>query len=89
LKTVLQSAQGQHDTLASKAGISDSVQRIGEQSALFAYLDARVPFGASGEQATLPAPLFLALGKREQGAALRLEITKPALDLALHSALGH
>jgi hypothetical protein len=89
LKTVLQSAQGQHETLATKAGIADSVRRIGEQSALFAYLDARVPFGASGEQAALPAPLFLALGKREQGAALRIEITKPALDLALHSALGH
>ncbi|HKO53930.1 MAG TPA: hypothetical protein VJV79_39755 [Polyangiaceae bacterium] len=89
LKTVVQSARGQHDTLGTAAGIAESVQRMGKQSALFAYLDARVPFGASGERAAFPAATFLALGKREQGAALRIEIAKPALDLALQGALGH
>ena len=87
LKTVVQSARGEQKTLGAQAGIADSVQRIGAQAALFAYLDARVPFGVGGEQ-TLPAPLFLALGKRETGAALRIEIAKPALDLALQGALG-
>jgi hypothetical protein len=89
LKTVVQSARGGHDTLAAQAGMADSVQRMGEQAALFAYLDARVPLAASAEQATLPAPLLLSLGKHEKGAALRFELTKPALDLALQSALGH
>ncbi len=89
LKTVVQSARGEHDTLGAAAGIADSVQRIGEQTALFAYVDARVAFGASGEQATFPAPLFLSLGKREHGAALRVEIAKSALDLALQGAFGH
>jgi hypothetical protein len=56
---------------------------------LFAYLDARVAFPASGEQSALPAPLLVSLGKREQGAAIRAELTKPALDLALRSAFGH
>ena len=88
LKTVVQSARGEHDTLSTKAGIADSVQRIGSQAALFAYLDARAPFGASGQRAASPAPLFLSFGKREPGAALRIEITKPALDLALQGALG-
>ncbi len=89
LKTVVQSAKGMHDTLGMKAGIADSVQRIGVQAALFAYLDARVPFAASGEQAAFPAPLLLSLGKHAEGAALRVELTKPALDLALQGALGH
>jgi len=89
LKTVVQSARGEHDTLGTTAGVAESVQRIAEHAALFAYLDARVAFGANGEQATFPAPVFLALGKRENGAALRIEIAKPGLDLALQGALGH
>ncbi|HEY0467082.1 MAG TPA: hypothetical protein VGC79_22930 [Polyangiaceae bacterium] len=89
LKTVVLSARGEHETLGAKPGIADSVQRMGEQAALFAYLDARVPFAASAAQAPLPAPLLLSLGKRKQGAALRVELTKPALDLALQGALGH
>jgi len=89
LKTVVQSARAEHDSLGSKAGIADSVQRIGEHAALFAYLDARVPFAGSGGQAAIPAPVFLSIGKRAQGAALRVEITKLALDLALSGALGH
>jgi hypothetical protein len=89
LKTVVRSARGEHDSLGMKTGIAASVQRIGEQAAMFAYLDARVAFGVSGERAASPAPLFLSLGKRERGAALHVEITKPALDLALQGALGH
>jgi len=88
LKTVVQSARGEHDTLGTRPGIADSVQRIGEQSAIFAYLDARVGFGASRDQAAFPAPLFLSLAKREHDAALRIEIAKSALDLALQGALG-
>jgi len=89
LKTVVLSARGEHDRLGTQAGLADSVQRIGEQAALFAYLDARVAFGATGERAAVPAPLVLSLGKREHGAAVQLEIAKPALDLALSGALGH
>ncbi|MEI9951074.1 MAG: hypothetical protein WDO74_19375 [Pseudomonadota bacterium] len=89
LKIVEQSARGEHDSLGAKPGFADSVQRIGQHAALFAYLDAHVPFGVSGEPAGFPAPLFLSLAKREHGAVLHLEIAKPALDLALQGALGH
>jgi len=90
LNTVVQSAHGEHDTLGAKPGIADSVQRIAEQAALFAYLDARVALAAGGgEPALAPAPLFFALGKSERGAALRIELTKPALDLALQQAFGN
>ncbi len=58
LKLVEQSARGEHDTLGTKPGFADSVQRIGEQAALFAYLDARVPLGTSGEPTAFPAPLL-------------------------------
>jgi len=88
LKIVVRSARGEHDRLGMRAGIADSVLRIGEQAALFAYLDARVALGAGGERAALPAPLWLSLGKHERGAALHVEIAKPALDLALAGALG-
>ncbi|HEY1537093.1 MAG TPA: hypothetical protein VGF76_23900 [Polyangiaceae bacterium] len=89
LKQVVESAHGQGETLASKAGISDGVQRIGDQAALFAYADARfVGLMAEGGASAVPAPLLLALGKRASVGYLRLEISKPAIDLALHSALG-
>ncbi|HET7540827.1 MAG TPA: hypothetical protein VFK05_13180 [Polyangiaceae bacterium] len=89
LKTLVQAASGAHDTLGSKAGIGESVQRIGQQAALFAYLDARLPLAGNGARPGSAAPLLLSLGKRAEGAALRLEISKPALDLALQGALGH
>jgi len=88
LKAVLQSAHGERPTLAEKAGIAEAVQRIGDQAALFAYLDARVLGGLAGSAATLPAPLLLALGKRGPSGYLRLEIAKPAVDLALSGMLG-
>jgi hypothetical protein len=90
LKRVLESAQGQGETLATAAKIADAVQRIGDQAAVFAYADARavglVPDG--GAPSAVPAPILLALGKRGNGASLRIEISKPAIDLALHGALG-
>ena len=89
LKTVLESARGEHDTLSRRPGFADSVERVGSRAAVFAYVDARVVFPASGEQAAFPAPLLASLGKREQGAAVRAELTKPALDLALRGAFGH
>jgi len=89
LKTVIQAASGERDTLGSKAGIGDSVQRVGQHAALFAYLDARAPLAGNGARAEAAAPLLLSLGKQSEGAALRLEISKAALDLALSGALGH
>ena len=90
LKQVLESAHGQGETLAAKAGIAEGVQRIGDQAALFAYADSRFLglWGESGGASAVPAPLLLALGKRASLGYLRLEISKPAIDLALHSALG-
>jgi len=90
LKQVLESAHGQGETLAAKAGIADGVQRIGDQAALFAYADSRFLglWGEGGGASAVPAPLLLALGKRASLGYLRLEISKPAIDLALHSALG-
>jgi hypothetical protein len=89
LKTLLGSSRGDHDSLGNKPGLADAVQRIGSRAALYAYLDARVVFAASSEQETLPAPVIFSLGKREHAAALRAELSKPALDLALRGALGH
>lgn len=89
LQTVLESARGQRDTLGNKAGLSDAVQRVGSRAAFYAYLDARVAFASSGEQGPSPAPLVFSLAKRERGAALRAELAKPALDIALRGALGH
>jgi len=89
LKTLLASFRGERDALGSKPGLADAVARIGSRAALYAYVDARVAFAGSAEQATSPAPFVFSLGKREQGAAVRAELAKPALDLALRSALGH
>ena len=88
LKVVVQSARGEHATLATSATIGDSVSRIGEQAAVFAFADARLAFGASGGEPSAVAPVLLALGKREAGAYLRLEVSKAAVDLALHGAVG-
>ncbi|HEY3665166.1 MAG TPA: hypothetical protein VGL19_04160, partial [Polyangiaceae bacterium] len=90
LKQLTDSVHGQAETLASKAGIADGVQRIGEQAALFAYADGRFVGlgGEAGGASPLSAPLLLALGKRASLGYLRLEISKPAIDLALHGMLG-
>ncbi|MEO7036366.1 MAG: hypothetical protein ABI548_20650 [Polyangiaceae bacterium] len=90
LKKVLDSASGQGETLAGKAGIAEGVQRIGDQAAVFAYLDARLvlPPAPSGKTVSSPAPLLVALGKRGNSGYLQLEISKPVIDLALHRALG-
>ncbi len=87
LKKVVDSARGQGDTLASKAGIAEGVQRIGDQAAVFAYADARLAAPAAAGP-SLPAPLLLSLGKRGSAGYLQLEVSKPAIDLALRSALG-
>lgn len=90
LKTVLESSRGERDSLGSKVGLADSVQRIGSRAALYAYLDARLALAADGgSRAAFPAPVLFSIGKREQGAAVRAELAKPALDLALRGALGH
>jgi hypothetical protein len=88
LLAVVDSAAGHHPTLSATAGISDAVQRIGEQAALYAYLDARVLSGATGPALPTPAPVLLALGKRGTSAWVRLEIAKPAVDLLSTSLLG-
>ncbi len=86
LKEVVTSARGQGETLASSAHITESVQRIGEQAALFAFLDARVT--GLGPETGPPAPVLLALAKRGSSGYLSVEITKAAADLALRGALG-
>jgi hypothetical protein len=90
LKKVVDAANGQAETLGGKAGIAEAVQRVGDDAALFAYIDARLaaPVAAAGGAASAPAPLFLSLGRRGSSGYLRIEISKPAIDLALHSALG-
>jgi hypothetical protein len=88
LKTVVQSAHGKRPTLAAQPGLSDAVARVGEQAALFAYLDARLALGAAGASPSDPAPLLLSIAKVSSGAGLRLEIGKPALDLALRAVTG-
>ncbi len=86
LRQVVDSEHGAGQTLDSSAHIAASVQRIGEQAALFAFLDMRVAgFGSEG---ALPAPMLLALGQRGSAGYLRIEVLKTAVDLALHGALG-
>ena len=87
LKVVVQSAHGKRASLAATAGLADSVSRIGEQAAAFAFADARIAFGAGTEPSPV-APLLFGLGRRESSAYLRLEVSKAAVDLALHSAVG-
>jgi hypothetical protein len=88
LKAVVQSAHGEHPALAAQPGLSDAVARIGDQAALFAYLDGRLLFGANGAAEVQPAPLFLSLAKRAPGAALRFEVSQPLISLALRGAAG-
>jgi hypothetical protein len=84
LKAVVQAARGEHPTLDTQPGLAAAVARAGEQVALFAYLDAHL-FGSSGPD---PAPLLLTIGKANSSASLRLEISKPVIDVALSSAAG-
>ncbi len=88
LKAIVQSAHGQHPTLAAQPDLSDAVERASDRVALFAYLDARLAFGVAGASSPEPARLLLSLGKRGTSAVLRLEIAKPALDLALRGGDG-
>jgi hypothetical protein len=88
LKAVVQSARGERATLAAQPGLSESVARVGEQAALFAYVDARFSFAAGGASSTQPAPLLLSIAKSGTGASLRVEIGKPAVDLALRGVTG-
>ena len=85
LKSVVLSARGERPTLESQVHLAGSVQRAGEQSALFAYLDARVLLGGSSP---VPLPVVLSVGKRDSGAALWLEVSKPALDQAVNGMVG-
>ena len=88
LKAVVLSAHGEHPTLVAQPGLSDAVARVGDQAALFAYLDARLAFGAVGSSSPEPAPLLLSIAKRGTSASLRLEISKPVVDLALRGVTG-
>ncbi|MEP7052546.1 MAG: hypothetical protein ABJB12_19420 [Pseudomonadota bacterium] len=90
LKKVVDAAHGQAETLASKASIAEAVQRIGDQAAVFAYADARLvaPTAVAAGPASALAPLLFSLGKRGPSGYLRVEVSKSAIDLALHSALG-
>lgn len=88
LGALVKSAHAEQETLAGKPGVADSVQRIGDQAALFAYVDARRLARADGTRAGGSAPMFLAIGKRAGAASVRLEISKAAIDWALQSALG-
>jgi hypothetical protein len=85
LEQVVASARSQADTLANKADIASAVQRMGDQVALYAYLDARVALAPDAPQ---PAPVLFAVGRRDSAGYLRVEIAKPAIDLMLHSAVG-
>jgi hypothetical protein len=88
LKIVVGSAHGEHESLAAQVGIAESLGRIGDRAALFAYADARILAHELGDAANAVAPLLVALGWADKSAYLRLEISKPAVDLALHGALG-
>jgi hypothetical protein len=88
LKKVVLAARGAEASLGGSPDISAGVQRIGDQAALFAYADTRVVGFADSTAAAQPAPMFFSIGKRESAAFLRVEVTKPAIDLALNRALG-
>jgi hypothetical protein len=65
-------ARGEH-ALRNVAGLAEAVDRLGAQSALFAYVDARM-LGAEHN-----APALLALGKRDGRPAVYLELSRAAL----------
>jgi hypothetical protein len=87
LKQVVQAARAAEPSLGASPGIAGGVQRIGDQAALFAYADARAL--AASMDATQPAPVFFSIGKRNQAVFLRIEVSKPAISVALDRALGH
>jgi hypothetical protein len=89
LKKVVLAARGADASLGGSPEISGGVQRIGDRAAVFAYADARIVGSADAPAAAQPAPVFFSVGKRESAAFLRIEVTKPAIDLALNHALGH
>jgi hypothetical protein len=83
LQKLVLAARGRARSLAGTPGVAESVQRAGDQAALFAYFDAQSGPKAAPAEALRPAPLFLSAGKRESIGFLRIEISKPAVDLAL------
>jgi hypothetical protein len=88
LNTVVHSARGARESLASLAGIADSLERLGGQAALFAYADARILARVDTAAPNAVAPLLMALGRAGKSGYVRLEISKPAVDLAVQAALG-
>ncbi len=87
LKQVIEAARAAEPPLGASPAIAAGVQRIGGQAAVFAYADARVVV-ASGDAST-PAPIFFSTGKQNQALFLRIEVSKPAVSVALDRALGH
>jgi len=83
LQKLVLAARGRSRSLASTAGVAEGVQRAGNQAALFAYFDAQLGPKAAPAEDARQAPLFLSAGKRENIGFLRIEISKPAVDLAL------
>jgi hypothetical protein len=90
LEKVVLAARGSAASLGANANIAAGVQRIGEQAALFAYANAGsgAPAASGNAPVPPPAPVFFSSGKRENLGFLRIEISKPATDLALNRLAG-
>ncbi len=85
LARLTDAARGTAPRLGGNAAVASGVARLGEGTAVFAYADARVAAERDSEQ---PAPVLLGFGQRDQTALLRVEISKPALDIALQRVTG-
>lgn len=87
LHQVTEAARGAAPALGGNALVASGVARLGEQTALFAYADARVAASEDSAMAE-PAPLLLGFGERNKAALLRIEVSKPAVTIALRRITG-
>ena len=86
LGTLVQAAHGAGPTLGTNRAVAEGVARASTHAGIVAYVDLRA-LGATSA-ASEPAALFLSLGRQGNAAFLRVEVSKPAVDFAIHGALG-
>jgi len=86
LRRVTDAARGRAPALGGNAALASGVARLGAGTAVYAYADARV--ASEDSSMTAPAPILVGFGRDDQSALLRILLSKPAIDVALHRVTG-
>jgi len=87
LRRVTSAARGAAPALGANAAVVSGVARLGEGAAVYAYADGRIAAGGDSS-IPAPAPILIGFGRSEQAALLQAEVSKPAIEIALHRATG-